>query len=92
MLGLLLTVGAVMAGTFMDHSLLTAADVRDKLNTKVLGVIPEGEERGLLHRGPAQPKPKKVQQPKELRTKQPEVRQARQTAVADTTRGGSAAA
>ena len=52
----MLSLGALLAGTFFDHSLLTAADVREKLNTPVLAVIPDGVRR----RGQAKANQRKV--------------------------------
>jgi hypothetical protein len=41
-LGLLLSVGAVVLATVLNHTLLTAADVKERLGVRVLAVVPAG--------------------------------------------------
>jgi uncharacterized protein involved in exopolysaccharide biosynthesis len=41
-LGILLSVGAVVLATVLNHTLLTAADVKERLGVRVLAVVPAG--------------------------------------------------
>ncbi len=41
-LGILLSVGAVVLATVLNHTLLTAADVKERLGIRVLAVVPAG--------------------------------------------------
>src|SRR5436305_7818335 len=57
-LGLMLSIGAVVAGTAFDHSLLSANDVKNRLGVRVLAVVPDaGARRWRRNRPAKEPKP-----------------------------------
>jgi uncharacterized protein involved in exopolysaccharide biosynthesis len=45
LLGLILSAGAVVLGTIMDHSLRFPADVKERLGVRVIGVVPEAKTK-----------------------------------------------
>ena len=52
-LGLLLSLGAVIVCTSLDHTLRTPADIRERLGWRVPAVIPDVGERGPATRSPS---------------------------------------
>jgi uncharacterized protein involved in exopolysaccharide biosynthesis len=64
--GLLLSIGAVVVATLMNHSLQTAADVKDRLGVRLLAVVPDASGKPpRKHKAAKVPKPAKVKAPKE---------------------------
>ena len=66
-LGLILTVGAVVVATVLNHTILSAADVKERLGVRLLAVVPEGS--GGATRVAKAPKMKTVKAPKEKTAK-----------------------
>jgi uncharacterized protein involved in exopolysaccharide biosynthesis len=63
-LGALLSIGAVVVATLMNHSLQTAADVKERLGVRLLAVVPDSSgKRPARAKVAKQPKVKPVKTP-----------------------------
>ncbi len=68
-LGFILTIGALVVATVLNHTILSAADVKERLGVRLLAVVPEGSGKPV--RPAKAPKVKAVKEPKEKAAKQP---------------------
>jgi hypothetical protein len=68
-LGLMLTIGAVVVATVLNHTILSAADVQERLGIRLLAVVPEGG--GGTMRIAKAPKMKTAKAPKDKAAAKP---------------------
>jgi uncharacterized protein involved in exopolysaccharide biosynthesis len=100
-LGILLTVGAVVIATVLNHTLLSGDDVKERLGVRLLAVVPEGSGKPVRPpktvkvKAPKPAKaPKTPKEPKEPRKviEKPTARPAAVKPIAGTRRTGAASA
>jgi uncharacterized protein involved in exopolysaccharide biosynthesis len=80
-LGLILTVGAVVVATVLNHTFLTAADVKDRLaGMRLLAVLPDGSAAMVGSTRMARVKVPKLKTPKVKTPKRPAVPRSKEPA------------
>jgi uncharacterized protein involved in exopolysaccharide biosynthesis len=80
-LGLILAIGAAVLATLQNHTILSAADVKDRLGgVRLLAVVPEGGGRLMAATKVAKTKAPKAKSPKTKAPKNPPASRTRDTA------------